>query len=65
MKKHLEFLDECSDIRVNYVKENLISVSVMGRRDENCEAKDKIEILMTFSDHTLQHLINVHVSICI
>ena len=23
MKKHLEFLDECSDIRVNYVKENL------------------------------------------
>ena len=52
VKKHLEFLDEFSDIHVNYVDETLISVCVLGRRDENCKAKDKIEILMTFSDHT-------------
>eukprot|EP00112_Aurelia_sp_Birch-Aquarium-sp1_P002885 Seg1320.1 transcript_id=Seg1320.1/GoldUCD/mRNA.D3Y31 product="hypothetical protein" protein_id=Seg1320.1/GoldUCD/D3Y31 len=61
VKKHLEFLDACSDIRANYVKENLISVSVMGRRDTKCKAKDEIEILMTFSDHTFQNLINVKV----
>ena len=61
----LQNLDDLPDIIVNYLDKNLISVSIMGRKDDDGKSSQEIEVILSFTDNKFGNLINAKVRICI